>query len=88
MSKQAGESGPYRVEKSITCNGCKFLNFYRCGCRRNQPPGHLRLLNSCKNADDYIAVLRPPDCDYVRPKPKGEGKPEGDSEPDDRGAQA
>lgn len=67
MAKQKHESGFYWVEKSITCNGCKFLNFYKCGCRRNQPPGKLRQLSSYINGDDYIAVLKPADCDYQKP---------------------
>ena len=52
--------------KKLTCNGCKYLNFYKAGCRRNQPPGQVRHLPTYTNGDDYIAVLRPPDCDYQK----------------------
>jgi len=61
-------TGSYWVDKAITCNGCKYLNFYRHGCRRNQKPGEVRILNTYKNGDDYVAVLKPSDCDYVRPQ--------------------
>ncbi len=68
------ETGSYWVDKTLTCNGCKYLHFPKRGCRRNQPPGQVRRLNSYVNDDKYIAVLRPSDCDYVR-KTKKEEEP-------------
>lgn len=59
-------SGYYWVDKKITCNGCKFLNFHRCGCRRNQAPGQVRPLSSYVNGDNYKAFLKPSDCDYQK----------------------
>lgn len=64
MSKAKKQADAYWVDKSITCNGCKYLNFYRCGCRRNQTVGQVHQLSSFRNADDYIAVIKPTDCDY------------------------
>lgn len=66
MGKVKNDSGYYWVDKAITCNGCKFLNFYKCGCRRNQPPGSVRPLSSYINGDNYVAVLKPTDCDYQK----------------------
>lgn len=66
MGKVKNDSGYYWVDKAITCNGCKFLNFYKCGCRRNQPPGTVRPLSSYINGDNYVAVLKPTDCDYQK----------------------
>lgn len=66
MANKRSESGYYWVDKAITCNGCKFLNFYKCGCRRGMPPGEVRPLSTYKNGDDYIAVLKPTDCDYQK----------------------
>ena len=66
MGKARSDSGYYWVDKKLTCNGCKYLNFYKAGCRRNQPPGQVRHLPTYTNGDDYIAVLRPPDCDYQK----------------------
>ena len=63
---ERSESGSYWVDKSITCNGCKYLNFYKHGCRRNQPPGKVIPLSTYTNADDYVAVLKPTDCDYKK----------------------
>ena len=75
MGKVKNDSGYYWVDKSITCNGCKFLNFYKCGCRRGQPDGAVRPLSSYINGDDYVAVLKPSDCDYQKDQKKaGEGK--------------
>lgn len=62
------ESGAYWVDKGITCNGCKYLNFYKQGCRRGMPPGQVKPLSSYKNGDDYIAILKPSDCDYEKGK--------------------
>lgn len=62
MGKARSESGYYWVDRKLTCNGCKYLNFYKCGCRRNQPNGQVRPLSSYTNGDDYIAILKPPDC--------------------------
>lgn len=69
-------SGYYRVDKKITCNGCKFLNFYKCGCRRNQPHGQVRPLSSYINGDNYKAILKPSDCDYQKEQanPKAESE--------------
>ena len=75
MEKQKNESGYFWVPKSMTCNGCKYLNFYKEGCKRNLPPGQVRQLSSYKNGDGYLAMLRPPDCDYER-QPKAEPQPE------------
>lgn len=72
MGMVKGESGYYWVDRGITCNGCKFLNFRRCGCRRNQPPGEVRLLSSYKNGDGYVAVLKPSDCDYQKDRKQEE----------------
>ena len=58
------DSESYWVDRAITCNGCKYLNFYSKGCRRDKPPGVIRPLSTYKNGEDYVAVLRPPDCDY------------------------
>ena len=44
MGKARSDSGYYWVDRKLTCNGCKYLNFYKCGCRRNQPNGQVRLL--------------------------------------------
>lgn len=67
-------SGYYWVDKKITCNGCKFLNFYKCGCRRNQPPGQVRPLSSYTNGDNYKAILKPSDCDYQKDQANPEKK--------------
>lgn len=66
MGKTNPESGHYWVDKSLACNGCKFLNFYKRGCRRDNPPGVVRPLSTYLNGDGYVAVLRPPDCDYTK----------------------
>ena len=29
MGKARGDSGYYWVDKKLTCNGCKYLNFYK-----------------------------------------------------------
>ena len=42
MANKRNDSGYFWVDKALTCNGCKFLNFYKCGCRRNQEPGKVR----------------------------------------------
>lgn len=76
METNKNDSGSYWVDKAITCNGCKYLNFRRCGCRRNLPPGKVRVLSSYKNGDGYIAVLKPPDCDYERDRKKAGEIPE------------
>ena len=60
------ETGSYWVDKSITCNGCKFLNFHKRGCRRNQPQGKVKPLSTYLNADNYVAVLKPADCTYKK----------------------
>lgn len=62
------ESGAYWVDKGITCNGCKYLNFYKQGCRRGMPPGQVKPLSSYTNGDNYVAVLKPTDCDYDKGK--------------------
>lgn len=72
MGKVKNDSGYYWVDKAITCNGCKFLNFYKCGCRRNQPSGTVRPLSSYINGDDYVAVLKPSDCDYQKDQKKAD----------------
>lgn len=72
MGKARGDSGYYWVDRKLTCNGCKYLNFYKCGCRRNQPNGQVRPLSSYTNGDDYIAILKPPDCDYEKEKKSAE----------------
>lgn len=64
------ESGFYWVPRAITCNGCKFLNFAKQGCRRNQPPGEVRSLTTYLNGDGYLAMLKPADCDWDKDKPK------------------
>lgn len=66
MANKRNDSGYFWVDKALTCNGCKFLNFYKCGCRRNQEPGKVRPLSSYTNGDDYVAVLKPTDCDYQK----------------------
>lgn len=66
MVNDKRNSDYYWVDKKLTCNGCKYLNFYKAGCRRNQPPGHVRRLSTYTNGDNYIAVLRPTDCDYQK----------------------
>ena len=76
MGKVNSDSGYYWVDKEITCNGCKYLNFQKRGCRRNQEPGTVRLLSSYKNGDDYIAVLKPSDCDYDKSRKKTGDVPE------------
>lgn len=75
MGKVKSDSGYYWVDKAITCNGCKFLNFRKCGYRRNQEPGTVRPLSSYKNGDDYIAVLKPSDCDYDNHRKKTGDEP-------------
>lgn len=72
MGKARSDSGYYWVDKKLICNGCKYLNFYKAGCRRNQPPGQVRHLPTYTNGDDYIAVLRPPDCDYQKEQKSAE----------------
>ena len=52
MANKRNDSGYFWVDKALTCNGCKFLNFYKCGCRRNQEPGKVRPLSSYTNGDD------------------------------------
>ena len=69
MGKARSDSGYYWVDRKLTCNGCKYLNFYKCGCRRNQPNGHVRPLSSYTNGDDYIAILKPPDCSCQGKRP-------------------
>lgn len=81
MEKQRNESGSFWVSKDITCNGCKYLNFYKGGCKRNLPPGSVRPLSSYLNGDGYLAMLKPPDCDYEKQKvtderPETDGKEE------------
>lgn len=76
MENVKSDSGCYWVDKAITCNGCKFLNFRKCGCRRNLQPGQVRLLSSYKNGDGYIAVLKPSDCDYERERKNAGDAPE------------
>lgn len=51
------ESGYYWVPRAHTCNGCKFLNFAKQGCRRNQPPGEVRPLTTYLNGDGYLALI-------------------------------
>lgn len=70
MGKAKNESGYFWVDKSLTCNGCKFLNFYRQGCRRNQPPDVVKPLTTYLNGDGYLAVLKPCDCDYPKDQKK------------------
>lgn len=79
MASKRSDSGYYWVDKALTCNGCKFLNFYKCECRRNQETSGVRPLSSYINGDDYVAVLKPTDCDYQKEK-KPADKPEGTAE--------
>ncbi len=65
MSKQK-RSGYYWLDKSLTCNGCKHLDFAKCVCLRNQTAGKVRPLHTYTNGDDYVAVLKPSDCNYKR----------------------
>ena len=62
------ENGYYWVPKTMICNGCKFLNFARQGCRRNLPPGQVRPLITYRNGDGYLAMLKPSDCNYSKDK--------------------
>ena len=39
---------------------------FTSGGRRNQEPGKVRPLSSYTNGDDYVAVLKPTDCDYQK----------------------
>lgn len=68
MAKEKPDSGYFWCERSITCNGCKHLNFKKGGCKRNMPPGEVRPLSTYKNGDGYIAMLKPADCTYDRTK--------------------
>lgn len=64
------ESGYYWMPRAQTCNGCKFLNFAKQGCRRNQPPGEVRPLATYLNGDGYLAMIKPSDCDWDKDKAK------------------
>ena len=68
MAKAKPDSGYFWCERSITCNGCKHLNFKKGGCKRDMPPGKVRSLATYKNGDGYIAMLKPADCTYDRSK--------------------
>lgn len=72
MANKKNDSGFYWVEKSLTCNGCKYLDFRKCGCKRDLEAGKVRPLSSYTNGDNYIAVLKPADCDYQREKKSSE----------------
>ena len=58
------EERVYWLGKALTCNGCKFCNFYKSGCRKDQPPGQVRTLSSYENRSGFIALLKPSDCNY------------------------
>lgn len=81
------ESGYYWVPRAHTCNGCKFLNFAKQGCRRNQPPGEVRPLTTYLNGDGYLALIKPSDCDWDKDgaKKKAEASQDADMSQDSGG---
>ena len=81
MAKAKPDSGYFWCERSITCNGCKHLNFKKGGCKRDMPPGKVRSLSTYKNGDGYIAMLKPADCTYDRSKERAATNSRAGSDP-------
>jgi hypothetical protein len=62
-----------KLDKSEICNGCVHLLFpFRCckrGCKKDPKTKRfvgLRPLNTLTDANGYINVIKPGDCDFAR----------------------